>query len=113
MTDKHLFEGKSDEVRATYEKLLSVLKRSGKYEVEPKKTSVHISHNRAFVGVHPKASYLGVNVVLAREKASPAAETVEQVSKNRFHHFFKLQSPKQLNAGFAKLLKEAYSLTKE
>lgn len=113
MSDKHLFNGKPQEIRSMYEKLLSVLSKNGKYEVQPKKTSIHISHNRAFVGVHPKASYLEVNVVLAREKASPAAETVEQVSKNRFHHFYKLQSSKQLNADFARLLKEAYSLTEE
>lgn len=113
MTDKHLFEGKPDEVRATYEKLLSALTKIGKYEVEQKKNSIHLSHNRAFVRVHPKASYLGVNVVLACEKVSPAVDIVEQVSKNRFHHFYKLQSSKQLNADFAKLLREAYRLTEE
>ena len=78
MTDRQLFEGKREQSRATDDKLLSVLSKIGKPEVESKKTSIHISHGRAFVEVHAK-----------------------------------LQSLKQLNVHFTKLLKVAYSLMAE
>jgi hypothetical protein len=75
------------------------------------KDSIHVVRDRAFVGIHPKKSYLGVNVVLNRVKASPAADKVEQVSANRFHHYYyKLTSKQALNQSFARLLKDAYDL---
>ena len=96
---------------ALHKEFLSLLKTIGEFKVEPKKESIHIVHGRAFVGIHPRKSYLGINLVLDKSKASPKADSVEQVSANRFHHFFKIESKRQLNASFVRLLKDAYSLT--
>ena len=94
-----------------YAELLSHLKKIGTFATEQKKESVHIVHRRAFVGVHPKKSYLGVNIVLEKKKASPRADKVDQVSSHRFHHFFKITSKRQMNKSFVRLLQEAYDLT--
>ena len=90
--------------------LIGILDSIGPYEAEPKKESIHIVRDRAFVGIHPKKSYLGVNIVLGRLKASPVASRVDQVSANRFHHYFKITDRQQLSKPFARLLKEAYDL---
>ncbi len=91
--------------------LFSYLDAIGKYKTEQKKSSIHVTNGRAFIGLHPKKSYLGVNIVLSRPKASPAADKVEQVSANRFHHFYKITNTKEMNKSFVLLLKEAYALT--
>lgn len=90
--------------------LMKVLDTFGTYRVEQKKSSVHVIRERAFIGIHPKKSYLGVNVVLDRSKASPPASKVDRVSANRFHHYYKITSKQQLNSLFTQLLKEAYDL---
>lgn len=92
--------------------LMQLLSSIGEYKMEQKKESIHIVRERAFLGIHPKKSYLGVNVVLDRSKAVPAASKVEQVSARRFHHFYKITDRRELNRSFAHLLKEAYDLAK-
>lgn len=99
-----------DTVASLHQKLIALLDAIGTYKTEPKKASIHLVRDRAFLGIHPKKSYLGVNVVLNRRKASPAADKVEQVSANRFHHYYKLTNKQALNQSFARLLKEAYDL---
>jgi len=91
--------------------LMKLLDSLGIYKTEQKKNSIHVVRDRAFVGIHPKKSYLGVNVVLDRSNATPPATKVDRVSANRFHHYYKITSRHQLNKSFAQLLKEAYDLT--
>ena len=90
--------------------LFRLLDSIGRYKVERKKNSIHITRGRAFVGLDPKKSYLGINVVLDRAHAAPPASKVEKVSANRFHHYYKITSKKELNKSFAQLLQEAYDL---
>jgi hypothetical protein len=90
--------------------LIELLDSIGKYKTEQKKNSIHIVRDRAFIGIHPKKSYLGVNVVLDHPNASPVADKVEQISANRFHHYYKVTNEQQLNKSFTRLLKEAYDL---
>ena len=99
-----------DTVEDLVKSLLHLLDSIGKYKVERKKSSIHITRERAFVGIHPKKSYLGINVVLDRAHASPPASKVEKVSAKRFHHYYKIASKKELNKSFARLLQEAYDL---
>jgi hypothetical protein len=99
-----------DTVEDLGKSLLHLLDSIGKYNVERKKSSIHITRERAFVGIHPKKSYLGINVVLDRAQAAPPASKVEKVSANRFHHYYKITSKKELNRSFAQLLQEAYDL---
>ncbi len=94
-----------------YKELLSLLKKVGTFETEQKKESIHIVNGRAFVGVHPKKSYLGVNIVLEKGESLLKADKIEQVSARRFHHFFKITSKRQMNKPFVRLLHEAYQLT--
>jgi hypothetical protein len=96
-----------DDVQQT---LMKVLDSLGTYKTERKKSSVHVVRKRAFIGIHPRKSYLGVNIVLDRAKAFPPASKVERVSANRFHHFYKITRKQEMNKSFSRLLKEAYKL---
>jgi hypothetical protein len=96
-----------DDLQASLMQLLDSL---GKYTMQPKKESIHVVRRRTFLAIHPRKSYLGVNVVLHRVKASPQANKIEQISANRFHHFYKITNKKELNNSFTRLLREAYNL---
>lgn len=98
-------------IEELHKQLLALLKKIGKFELELKKESIHVVYGRAFVGIHPKKSYLGVNLVLDKSETSPKADKVEKVSANRFHHYFRIESKQQMNAPFVRLLKEAHRLT--
>jgi hypothetical protein len=90
--------------------LMRLLDSIGTHKAEQKRDSIHIVRGRAFIGVYPKKSYLGVNVVLNHPTALPRAAKVEQVSANRFHHFYKIRDKKELDKSFDRLLREAYDL---
>ena len=100
-----------DSIELLKKTLFEFLDTIGEYKTEQKKSSIHITNGRAFIGLHPRKSYLGINIVLSHPKVSPAADKVEQVSSNRFHHFYKISSAKEMNKSFFYLLKEAYDLT--
>jgi hypothetical protein len=61
-TSAALFAGKDEVVQAIYTRLLEVLSRLGPFQEEPKKTSIHLVRNTGFAGVHPRKSYLYLNL---------------------------------------------------
>ena len=113
MKESTFFKSYPAEIRELYNELGGMLKSIGPYKVEVKKTSIHLVNGKAFAGVHPKKSYLGINLVLSRPRTDPPAHKVDQVSKNRFHHFFQVTSTSQMGKEFRALLTEAYLLMKD
>ena len=110
MNEKTFFKPYPPEIAELYDQLCAILKGLGPYTAEVKKTSIHLVNTKGFAGVHPKKSYLGVNLVLPRPRTDPPAQKVEQVSKNRYHHFFRITLASQMGKEFQALLKEAYLL---
>ena len=85
-TSAALFIGKDENVQSTYHRLLEVLHTLGPFQEEPKKTSIHLVRNVGFAGVHPRKSYLILNLRTDYPLATPRITKSEQVSKNRFHN---------------------------
>jgi hypothetical protein len=110
MNDKAFLKSYPPVISELYDELLAILKRIGPFKAEVKKTSIHLVTTKAFAGVHPMKSYLGVNLVLAGANAKPQAYKVDQVSKNRYRHFFQITSASQMVKEFKTLIKEAYFL---
>ena len=108
MKERPFFKSYPAEICELYNELGGILKNIGPCKAEVKKTSIHLVNKKAFAGVHPKKSYLGINLVLSRPKTDPPTQKVEQVSKNRFHHFFEFTLAPQMGKEFKALLKEAY-----
>ena len=105
-----LFSGKDATVRATYERLLEVLRTFGPFQEEPKKTSVHLVRITGFAGVHPRKSFLYLNLRLDRPLQGQRIAKSEQVSKNRYHNEVKVASPDEVDAELVDWLKDAYAL---
>ena len=105
-----LLAGKDTMVRAIYGRLLEVLRALGPFKEEPKKTSIHLVNTSGFAGVHPRKSFLYLNVRMDRPLQGERIAKSEQVSKNRYHNEVKITSPDEVDAELAGWLKDAYAL---
>lgn len=105
-----LFVGKDQQVQLTYHRLLEALHALGPFQEEPKKTSIHLVRTVGFAGVHPRKSFLILNLRTASVLENPRIVKSEQVSKNRFHNEVKLTSPDEIDEELLGWLKEAYAL---
>lgn len=108
---KHPSILKSPSSQSTYAKVIAVMAKIGPFEVEEKRTSLHLTHGRAFAGVHPRATGIVLNLVLDAPLKSARVHRTEQVSANRHHVEIKLETPSEVDAQMVAWLKRAYSLT--
>lgn len=101
----------SPEAISLYRALLAALRPLlGEFQVEVKKTSVHLARQSAFAGVHFRRKHLIVTIKAASPIASPRIVKVEQVSKNRWHCEVKLASGVEVDGELKAWIKDAYTL---
>ncbi len=105
-----LFTSSEPYVEQFYADLMQEVEKFGPMQIEPKKTSVHVAHKSAFLGVHPKKKWLDLNIVTAEPIDSARVLKTEQVSKNRFHNLVRLAEATEINAELISWLKGAYAL---
>lgn len=105
------FVGKSEGVKATYDRLLKLAGGFGEFTEDPKKTSIHLNRRTAFAGVATRKDALLLTVKAAQDIQSPRVRKHEQASANRWHLEFSLASPSEVDAELAKWLREAYELS--
>ncbi|KQL39288.1 hypothetical protein AN960_10010 [Bacillus sp. FJAT-25509] len=110
MSEEELFLNKASNVYEIYSKILDLLKEIGSFDIEFKKTSIHLSNKSSFGGVHPKKKWLDFNLVTNHQIEHEKITKIEQVSKNRFHNNFRFHNVEELNQEFLVLLKESYQL---
>lgn len=108
---KHPAILKSPASQATYAKVITALGKVGPFEIEEKKTSIHLSHGRAFAGIHPRATGIILNLVLDAPIKNARVHKSEKVSANRHHIEFKLEDPAQVDRQLVGWMKQAYALT--
>jgi hypothetical protein len=106
-----LFVGKDANVRAAYAGIIEVLQTIGPFQEEPKKTSIHLVNVSGFAGIHPRKSFLYLNLRMNRPLQKERVAKSEQISKNRYHNEIKITSPDEVDAELVDWLKEAYALT--
>jgi hypothetical protein len=94
-----------------YDTLLQNLEKIGEFDVEVKKTSLHIVHGRAFLGVHPRKDGLLLNVVTNEPLQSERLKKVERVSANHYHNELIIHSVEDINSELLGWIKNAYKLT--
>lgn len=105
-----VFAGKDAVVREIYARLLDALGAIGPFREEPKKSSIHLAHTVGFAGIHPRKSFLYLNLRTDRPIDSPRVVKLEQVSKHRYHNEVKPSSPDEVDAELIGWLGEAYAL---
>jgi hypothetical protein len=108
---KHPAILKSPASQATYAKVLAAISKLGPFDVEEKKTSLHLTNGRAFAGVHPRATGIILNLVFDAPLKNARVLKSEQVSANRHHVEFKLEDPAEVDTQLVTWIKRAYSLT--
>jgi hypothetical protein len=96
-------------VSGLYQALLTQLDTLGTYRVEPKRTSLHVLNRTAFLGVHPRASGLLLNIVTDAPLHSARVRKSEQVSPKRCHNEVLLTSTEDLDPELSAWLGQAYS----
>jgi len=69
------------DARKVYDALLEALHPSAGFQVEVKKTSIHLVRGSAFAGVHPRKQSLALTIKAAQPFRSPRIAKAEQVSK--------------------------------
>jgi hypothetical protein len=97
--------------RAVYAALVETLDGMGPYQVEVKKTSLHISRDRAFLGVHPRSTGLLVTIVTTSPLGSPRVRKSERISANRCHNEVLLSSADDVDDDVRRWIGQAYALT--
>lgn len=105
-----LFVGKDAIVPTIYGRLIEVLHTLGPFREEPKKTSIHLVHTSGFAGIHPRKSFLYLNLRMDRPLQVERVAKSEQVSKNRYHNEIKIAAPDELDGELIEWVKEAYAL---
>jgi hypothetical protein len=95
----------------TYSRLMEVVNQLADVSVENKKSSIHITHKRAFLGVHPRKDALLLNVVTVEPIDSARVRRMERVSANRFHNELLLTGPDDVDAELEGWITEAYAST--
>jgi hypothetical protein len=108
--DDH-FEGKDPTVKEIYNRLVRSLKEFGPVQEVAKKTSIHLDHKSGFGGVHVRKSYINLVIRTNYQIDSSRLTQTEQVSKNRFHHTVKLETPDDIDEELLGWLKDAYQLS--
>ncbi len=76
--------------------LLAAVVTPGPYRADPKKTSIHLARTVDFAGVHPRQTFLILNLRKERPIDCSRVATREQVSKNRYHNEIMLSSPAEV-----------------
>ena len=101
----------NEPARSIYETLLERLKSIGPFEVEPKASSLHVVHRRAFLGVHYRKDGLLLNIVLNRPLKTDRLKASEQVSRSRYHNEVLVATPRDIDRELVGWVKEAHRLT--
>lgn len=104
-----IFENKNENVKEIYNSVIDILNSFGEYEIEPKKTSIHLVKKSAFLGLNPKKKWMDINVVADHPIENELITKVEQVSKNRFHNNLRITDKKEMNSEAIELFREAYN----
>jgi hypothetical protein len=96
-----------------YSRLKAALVPLGPFREEVKKTSIHLSRNSAFLGVHPRKEHLLVTIKSDKATKSRRVVKAEQVSANRWHLEVKIAAASEIDKEFLDWARHAYELCGE
>jgi hypothetical protein len=105
--DDH-FAGSAPEVRATFEAILTAVRRLGPVTVLPEKSRIALQVRMSFAALMPRRRWLNGHLVLARRVDSARFLGTETYSPRNVVHTFRLYGPDEVDAEFIEWLAEAY-----
>ncbi len=99
------------ESRKLYASLLEALQSVGPFEIEVKKTSIHLVRKSAFAGVAPRKQYLLLTIKASEPIESSRIFKSEQASKHRWHLETRIASAEEIDAELLGWLRESYEIS--
>jgi hypothetical protein len=102
------FAGKPKSVRAIFNKLLSVAKRSGPVIVLPEKTRIAFQVRMSFAAFVIRQNWIDGHVVLARRVENPRFRRIETFSPRNHLHAFRFESVDDIDDEAGRWFAEAY-----
>jgi Domain of unknown function (DUF5655) len=107
--DRH-FAMSAPSVRATFDRVIAVVRAYGPFDVLPEKTRIALHARMSFAAFMPRRAWLAGHLVLAREIRSPRFTRIDVYSPRNVVHQFKLRAPDEVDEQFATWLAEAYQV---
>jgi Domain of unknown function (DUF5655) len=105
--DDH-FAGSAPQVRATFEAILTAVRRLGPVTVLPEKSRIALQVRMSFAALMPRRRWLNGHLVLSRRVDSDRFLSTQTYSPRNVVHTFRLQGPDEVDAEFSGWLAEAY-----
>ena len=97
-------------VRATYQRLIEVIRAFGPVTEDPKKTSIHLIRHVTFAGVATRRSSLILTLRSASDIRDPRIQKREQTSAHRWHLEVRLEKTEDIDRQVTTWLRAAYDL---
>lgn len=104
------FAGKSPDVRALFDAVVSEINALGPVEILPEKTRIAFHVRMSFAQVTPRRTWLDGHLVLARRVESPRFRSVQTFSPRNHLHVFRLEEISDIDDEFRGWLAEAYAV---
>jgi hypothetical protein len=105
--DRH-FDGADARVRATFDRVLDVVRGLGPVDVLPEKTRIALHARMSFAAFVPRRRWLDGHLVLARRIDDPRFRKIEVYSPRNVLHAFRLSDVDDVDQQFVAYLGEAY-----
>ena len=106
------FKGKDPLVRKTFDALVRALRKNGPMTVVTSKTRITFMVRMRFGGVTPRKKSLPGGFALMGPARHPLLRPSVRYGRT-YGHRFQLTHPKQIDAGFRRLLAEAYRVGRQ
>ena len=107
--DRH-FVGAAPSVRATFDRVLAVVRELGPVTVLPEKTRIALQVRMSFAAFVPRQRWLDGHVVLARRVDSTRFRRIDTYSPRNVVHLFRLADPAEVDDEVRSWLAEAYGV---
>ncbi len=108
-----LFARSRPPVRRLYDRFVAIAREHGPVTVIPQKTRIALQVRMRFAALMPQKSALKGHLVLSRRHPSARFEKIETYSPRNHVHVFRLRGDDELDAGFRRLIGEAYRVGRQ
>ncbi|MBV8570833.1 MAG: hypothetical protein JO319_09480, partial [Acidobacteriaceae bacterium] len=110
-TEAALTRHLSDDLREAWERLRETAAAFGEQRIYASHHSIMFSRKTCYFFVRPKQKYLELCVFLGRRVEAPQVRRVDQASKSKLYHLFRITHRDEVEPPITDWLREAYMLS--
>lgn len=110
-TEAALTQDLTEDLRDAWERLRETAVEFGDQRIYASHSSIMFSRKSCYFFVRPKKNFLEVCVFLGRQLKAPQVRSVNQSSKSKFVHSFRITHRDEVESPITDWLREAYDLS--